>query len=169
MVTVSSTEHKLGVIHLDDLQLDRDHAPPKAYNQSKLASTMFAIELDRRLQAAGSPTISVLAHPGVSATNLATSGPTGLGGAFVRVAARILAQPDGRGALPQLYAATAPDVRGGQFFGPRGPGEMRGPVTEIVPAYRARDVATAQRLWAISEELTQATSRCVPVSDAGGS
>ncbi len=168
VVTVSSTEHKPGFIHLDDLQLDRDYAPRKAYQQSKLANTMFAIELDRRLQAAGSPTISVLAHPGVSATSLATSGPTGLSGALVRVAARILAQPARRGALPQLYAATAPDVQGGQFFGPRGPGEMRGPVTEVMPSDRARDIATAQRLWALSEELTHVTFELLPVSDAAG-
>ena len=169
VVTVSSTEHKPGVIHLDDLQLDRDYAPRKAYQQSKLANTMFAIELDRRLQAAGSPIISVIAHPGVSATNLATSGPTGLSGALVKVAARALAQPADPGALPQLYAATAPDVRGGQFFGPRGPGEMRGPVTEVMPSDRARDVTTAQRLWAISEDLTHVAFEMLPVSEVGGS
>jgi NAD(P)-dependent dehydrogenase (short-subunit alcohol dehydrogenase family) len=168
VVTVSSTEHKPGIIHLDDLQLDRDYAPRKAYQQSKLANTMFAIELDRRLRAAGSTVISVLAHPGVSATNLATTGPTGLSGVFVRVTSRILAQPASRGALPQLYAATAPGVQGGQFFGPRGPGEMRGPVTEVMPSDRARDIATAQRLWALSEELTHVTFGLLPVSDAAG-
>ncbi len=75
MVTVSSTEHKGGHIHFDDLQLAQGYAPRKAYQQSKLANAIFGIELDRRLRAAGSPVISVLARPGYSATNLQSTGP----------------------------------------------------------------------------------------------
>jgi NAD(P)-dependent dehydrogenase (short-subunit alcohol dehydrogenase family) len=78
VVTLSSIEHKSGHIHFDDLQLVDGYAPRKAYRQSKLANAIFGLELDRRLRAAGSPVISVLAHPGYSATNLQSTGPTGI-------------------------------------------------------------------------------------------
>ncbi len=70
------------------------------------------------------------------------------------VVSRLLSQPAARGSLPQLYAATAPGVRGGQFFGPSGFQEMRGGVTDVQPVLQARDTDTAERLWALSEALT---------------
>ena len=76
-MTVSSIEHKAGQIHFDDLRLEHEYAPRKAYQQSKLANAIFGIELDRRLRAADSPVLSVLAHPGYSATNLQSTGPSG--------------------------------------------------------------------------------------------
>ena len=78
VVTLSSLEHKSGHIHFDDLQLVHGYAPRKAYRQSKLANAVFGLELDRRLRAAGSPVVSVLAHPGYTATNLQSTGPTGI-------------------------------------------------------------------------------------------
>ena len=87
---------------------------------------MFGLEFDRRLRAAGSPVKSVLAHPGYSATNLQTSGPTGPMKAFLRVGNRLVAQSADRGALPQLHAATAPGVQSGEFYGPDGFNELRG-------------------------------------------
>jgi NAD(P)-dependent dehydrogenase (short-subunit alcohol dehydrogenase family) len=157
VVTVSSTEHKGGHIHFDDLQLERDYAPRKAYQQSKMANTVFGIELDRRLRAAGSPVLSVLAHPGYSATNLQSSGPTGIAVPAMKIANALFAQKAERGALPQLYAATAPDVRGGQFFGPSGFREMRGDPTEVQAVREARDPEIGRRLWTVSEELTGVT------------
>ncbi|MDP9483120.1 MAG: oxidoreductase, partial [Chloroflexota bacterium] len=77
IVTLSSNEHKSGRIDFDDLQRQDDYSPRGAYRQSKLANAVFGIELDRRLRTAGSPAISVLAHPGYSATNLQSTGPTG--------------------------------------------------------------------------------------------
>ena len=101
VVTVSSIEHKPGHIHFDDLALERGYAPRKAYQQSKMANAIFGIELDRRLRAAGSPVASLLAHPGYSATNLQTSGPTGvialvgrIGNKLVVVAERHSDRPD---------------------------------------------------------------------------
>ncbi len=157
VVTLSSTEHKGGHLHFDDLQLERGYAPRRAYQQSKMANTVFGLELDRRLRAAGSPILSVLAHPGYSATQLQSTGPTGLAALVLRIGNAVVAQPAERGALPQLYAATAPGVRGGQFFGPSGFQEMRGSVTEVQAVPEAHDPDIGQRLWTVSEALTGVT------------
>ena len=154
IVTLSSNEHKSGKLDFDDLQKERSYSPRDAYQGSKLANAVFAVELDRRLRAAGSSTISVFAHPGYSATNLQSTGPTGIAKAAMKVSNRILAQSAERGALPTLYAATAPGVHGGEYFGPDGPGEFRGlpkKVEAIPPAY---DEENGRRLWEASEELT---------------
>jgi NAD(P)-dependent dehydrogenase (short-subunit alcohol dehydrogenase family) len=154
IVTVSSNEHKGGSIDFDNLQRETGYTPRGAYQQSKLANAIFGIELDRRLRAAGSPAISVLAHPGYSGTNLQSTGPTGMLNAALKVGNLLLAQSPERGALPELYAATAPGVEGGEYYGPDGVQEMRGypTLTETIP--KARDAETGRRLWQISEQLT---------------
>ncbi len=155
VVTVSSLEHRRGRITFDDLQRERSYSPRGAYQQSKFANALFALELDRRLRAAKVPVMSVLAHPGYSATNLQTTGPTGVSRFLMdHIGNRLLAQSADRGALPQLYAATAPGVKGGEFYGPDGRGEMRGYPTLVQPVEAARDAEAARRLWEISEELT---------------
>ena len=154
VVTVSSLEHKPGRIHFDDLQSESKYSSRGAYQQSKFANAVFGLELDRRLRAAGSPVISVLAHPGYSATNLQTSGPPFPVSALLRISNALIAQSASKGALPQLYAATAPGVEGGEFIGPDGFREARGTPTEVQPVKRARDEQTARRLWDVSEELT---------------
>ena len=154
VVTVSSIEHKAGRIHFDDLQSESKYSSRGAYQQSKFANAVFGLELDRRLRAAGSPVISVLAHPGYSATNLQTSGPPFPISALLRISNALIAQSASKGALPQLYAATAPGVEGGEFIGPDGFMEARGTPTEVQPVKRARDEETARRLWEVSEELT---------------
>jgi NAD(P)-dependent dehydrogenase (short-subunit alcohol dehydrogenase family) len=163
VVTVSSIEHKPGHIHFDDLQLERGYGARKAYQQSKMANAVFAIELDRRLRAAGSPILSVLAHPGYSATNLQSTGPTGVAALAMKISNAVVAQKPERGALPQLYAATAPGVEGGQFFGPSGFQEMRGDVTEVQAVPEAHDPEIGRRLWEVSEELT-GVSFALPVA-----
>ncbi len=157
VVTISSTEHKRGSIHFDDLRGEREYSPRTYYRQSKLANVLFGLELDRRLRAAGAPVMSVLAHPGYAATNLQSSGPTGIARLAWKVSNVLMAQSAEAGALPQLYAATSPDVQGGQFIGPGGLGEMRGHPTDVQPANAATDRETAERLWAVSEELTGVT------------
>jgi NAD(P)-dependent dehydrogenase (short-subunit alcohol dehydrogenase family) len=154
VVTVSSLEHKPGKLRFDDLQSERSYSPRGAYQQSKFANAVFGLELDRRLRAAGLPIVSLLAHPGYSATNLQSTGPTGPMKAVLAVGNRLLAQDADRGALPQLYAATAPGVDGGEFFGPDGFMEARGSPTEVEPVERALDVDTGRRLWEVSEQLT---------------
>ncbi|CAN5120336.1 SDR family NAD(P)-dependent oxidoreductase [soil metagenome] len=154
VVTLSSIEHKSGHIEFGDLQSEDGYAPRKAYRQSKLANAIFGVELDRRLRAAGSSAISVLAHPGYSDTNLQTTGPTGPMKAILKVGNKLLAQDADTGALPTLYAATAPGVEGGDFYGPDGFKEMRGHPTHVDVIPEARDPGVASRLWDISEELT---------------
>jgi NAD(P)-dependent dehydrogenase (short-subunit alcohol dehydrogenase family) len=154
VVTVSSSLHRSGSIHYDDLDGAKSYAPGKYYSQSKFANVLFGLELDRRLRAAGSPVRSVLAHPGYSATNLQSSGPTGVMKALMRVSNVIMAQPAARGALNQLYAAVDPHAEGGQFIGPDGMGESRGWPTVVQPVETAKDPADAQRLWTLSEQLT---------------
>ena len=164
VVTVSSLEHKLGRLDFDDLQWERSYSPRPAYQRSKFANAVFGLELDRRLRAAGLPVISVLAHPGYSDTNLQSTGPTGLMKAVLVVGNRVFAQDAERGALPQLYAATADGVEGGQFFGPDGLREVRGSPTEVEPVGRARDPETGRRLWDVSEELTGVAYLSEPVA-----
>ncbi len=154
VVTLSSLEHKSGHIDFGDLQLVHGYAPRKAYRQSKLANAAFGLELDRRLRAAGSPVVSVLAHPGYTATNLQSTGPTGIMKPLLAVGNRVFAQNAAQGALPTLYAATAPDVKGGDYYGPDGFQELRGRPAKVNVIAEGRDPAVGRRLWEVSEELT---------------
>ncbi|MGF1661674.1 MAG: oxidoreductase [Kineosporiaceae bacterium] len=152
VVTVSSLAARGGRLSEADLRSDVPYRPAGAYATSKLANLVFALELDRRLREAGRDTRSLAAHPGVSATNLAAT--TGLPGPLVRLGA-LLMQSAEHGALPQLHAATAPDVRGGDYYGPAGPGELRGRRVRRLPLPApARDPGAAGRLWAVSRDLT---------------
>ena len=155
VVTVSSIEHKPGRIDFDNLQWENGgYSPRPAYQRSKFANAVFGLELDRLLRAAGSAVRSVLAHPGYSATNLQVSGPTGLMKQLLRIGNALMAQGADQGALPQLYAATMPDVQGGEFLGPDGPGELRGRPKRVRAVRRAQDPEVGRRLWEVSEELT---------------
>ena len=154
VVTVSSTAHKMGKIAFDDLQRQRRYFRWTAYGQSKLANVLFARELDKRLRAAGSTVKSLAAHPGYSATNLQSASPPFLDRAVMVVTNRLLAQSAEMGALPELYAATRPNLDGGLFIGPDGFEEQRGYPKVVSPVRAGRDEATAARLWEVSEELT---------------
>ena len=154
VVTLSSLAHKRGRIDFDDLQSERGYRRWRAYGQSKIANLYFMVELDRRARAAGWDLTSVAAHPGLANTNL-TAGmqaPAMLdvfGGFF-----RLMSQSDTDGALPTLYAAAAQDVRGGDYYGPSGPGETRGAPRLVAPVPRVLDRDIAVRLWNRSVELT---------------
>ena len=156
VVSLSSITHKGAHLDFDDLMSQRDYGGSRAYGRSKLATTVFGLELDRRLRAAGSPVLSVLAHPGMSTTNLsarAWQDRARIGRVLTRLFS-LVTQPVERGALPQLFAATAPGVRGGQFFGPAGFREIRGDVVEVRPSREAADPAVGRRLWTAAEALT---------------
>lgn len=154
VVTVSSTNHRQGHVYFDDLSGERTYSPMRFYNQSKFANAVFGWELHRRLTAADSSVRSLLAHPGYTSTNLQTSAPVGMVKVlFGRILAP-LAQPPVQGALPQLYAATAPEVKGGEFIGPDGFAELRGGPTRVQSSTAAADPETGRRLWELSEQLT---------------
>jgi NAD(P)-dependent dehydrogenase (short-subunit alcohol dehydrogenase family) len=158
IVTVSSNAHKFGALRFDDLQSERHYRKWLVYSQSKLANLLFAYALDRRLRAAGARAISVACHPGYAATNLQGVGPrmqgSPIGEAIMRFANRAFAQPAAMGALPTLYAATAPDVHGGDYIGPGGFAEQAGYPKQVRSNRRSRDTDTQDRLWAVSEQLT---------------
>jgi NAD(P)-dependent dehydrogenase (short-subunit alcohol dehydrogenase family) len=160
VVTVSSMAHRAGSISFDDLSWERRrYMRWPAYGQSKLANLLFTLELARRSEAAGTDLVATAAHPGYAATNLQTAG-VGLGRAgpllkpFMRIGNVIFGQSDAMGALPVLYAATAPAVRGDDYFGPDGIGEQHGHPRLVGRSGRAADPDAAQRLWELSTELT---------------
>ncbi|NBW06994.1 MAG: SDR family NAD(P)-dependent oxidoreductase [Caulobacteraceae bacterium] len=158
VVQLASIAHKGGRIRLSDLNYERGYRPWPVYQQSKLAMLMFAIELDRRSRANGWGLTSVAAHPGFARTDLIANGPAADGGSLfewgVSLIAPILSHSAADGALPTLMAATAPGVTGGQYFGPQGWNDMKGPpgIADIRP--QALDAEVAAKLWAASEQLT---------------
>ncbi len=151
VVTLSSIAARGGSLHFSDLQFAQDYDPGAAYSQSKLACLMFALELQRRSDAAHWGIQSIAAHPGVSRTDLLIhrTGFTGM----VRRNLSFLFQPAAQGALPILFAATSPEAQGGGYYGPDRLSETRGdPRIAKVPT-RAPDTASASRLWLESEQL----------------
>ena len=154
VVTLSSNAHKMGRIDFDDLQSERHYSRWRAYGQSKLADLMCALELDRRLRAAGSTVKSLAAHPGYAATNLQSAAPPFADRLVMAVSNVLVAQSADRGALPSLYAATEPRLEGGVYVGPDGIGEFRGYPRTVSPSRAARDEHVAARLWEVSEALT---------------
>jgi NAD(P)-dependent dehydrogenase (short-subunit alcohol dehydrogenase family) len=154
VVTVSSGAHKGAQMDFDDLNGERDYKRWRAYGRSKLANLLYMLELDRRLKAAGIPLVSVAAHPGYAATNLQLSAPPLQERILMRITNLVIAQSAEMGALPILYAAAAPDVSSGSYYGPDGRGEARGHPTLVKPSRAAQDPEAAARLWAVSEELT---------------
>ena len=158
VVIVSSLAHFWGGIAFDDLQSERSYNPTRAYGQSKLANLLFTYQLHRRLDAKRAETLSVACHPGYAATNLQFAGPRMQGSSLLEAGAglmnRLFSQSAAMGALPTLYAATVPDVRGGEYFGPGGFAEMWGSPKKVRSSARSHDAADAARLWEISEDAT---------------
>lgn len=129
------------------------YSPTRAYGQSKLANLMYGLEFARRLEAAGSELISASAHPGYSATNLQSTGPTGMFRLIYKVSNTLMAQRATDGALPLVLAAAGNEARNGGYFGPTKWGDSRGPLGESRISEIARDEKAAARLWSLSEEL----------------
>ena len=149
IVTVSSGAHAFGMLDFDDLNWEkRRYNAWQAYGDSKLANLYFTRELQRRLDEEGSGVLAVAAHPGWAATELQRHQW------WVRLLNNFFAQPADIGALPTLYAATAPDVHGSEYFGPDGKGQMRGYPVKVQSSKRSRDMVVASRLWEVSEEMT---------------
>jgi NAD(P)-dependent dehydrogenase (short-subunit alcohol dehydrogenase family) len=152
VVTVSSMMHEFGYISLKDLNWkSRPYSAWLAYCQSKLANLLFTKELQRRLDAAGSPVKAQSAHPGYSATNL-QSHSTGVFGKVFQAGNQLVATDADFGARQTLYAASQ-NLPGDTFVGPRfafygptGPTPLRSPL--------ARNAKTATALWELSEQLT---------------
>jgi NAD(P)-dependent dehydrogenase (short-subunit alcohol dehydrogenase family) len=142
VVNLSSIAHRTGFINFNDLQWERSYRPWGAYGQSKLAMLMFALELQRRSDAAGWGLISNAA------------GDEGLLMKLGDVFKPLVSQSAAEGALPTLYAATSPDAKGGAYYGPDGFYELKGAPREARIMPQASNKNAAARLWEISEALT---------------
>ena len=161
VVTVTSGAQYFGRIRWNDLSWQERYDRFGAYSQSKLANVMFALELDARLKRSGSGISSLAAHPGMARTNLQRSNLTAESNQLEHLAVKLfdpLLQSASMGALPQLHAATASSVAGGEHFGPDRLGGLRGYPTRCRVAPAARDPQQRQRLWSVSEDLIQAGS-----------
>jgi NAD(P)-dependent dehydrogenase (short-subunit alcohol dehydrogenase family) len=156
VVTVTSTAHHLvWNIDFDDPHLRNKYAPWKAYAQSKLANYFFALGLDNEFKNAGKKAMSLLAHPGLSHTNLQVEtfdrGAAGWAGTVSKyLAARVGMEPS-EGARPQIRAALDPKAKGGEFYSPRF-GNNGAPVKH--PILRTRNKANIRKLWELSEKET---------------
>jgi len=157
IVTVSSMGHRLrAAIHFDDLQWERRYDRIGAYGQAKLANFHFGLGLDRRLREAGGRAASLIAHPGLSNTELQAVSVEETGGGlsqrFFLMLARTVGMSPGEGALSQLRAATDPGAKGGEFYGPlfvnSGP-PVRKPILR-----RLGMNSSIERLWEVSERET---------------
>jgi len=149
VVTVSSYAHYFGRINFRDLNSERFYQKWLAYAQSKLANVLFGLELQRRAARSGNNPISIVAHPGYAATNLQRTSK------LYSMLNPIMAQSQEMGALPILYAATSPEIRGGEYIGPDGFLGQRGYPHKALLSRGSRNQDTAKRLWEVSEELTQ--------------
>lgn len=159
VVTESSLAHRFGKIRFNDLHWQRRYQKWPAYGQSKLANLMFALELDRRCQAQKLDIMSVAAHPGFASTHLQQAGPEMQGAKLLALAMKlgnaVMSQSQAQGALPTIYAAVSENINGGDYIGPAGFQEVWGYPARAYINRRARDVETAERLWSVSEDLTQ--------------
>jgi NAD(P)-dependent dehydrogenase (short-subunit alcohol dehydrogenase family) len=160
VVTVASIAHKRGRIDVENLQAEKRYDAMGAYRQSKLADLMIALELDRSLRAAGSPVMSVAAHPGVAQTPLfLRTEHKGVERAVrqgMGVAIRLFLNSAAQGAVPTLFAATAAEAECGGYYGPQGYEEMRGgDVGAAIISAQAQDREIAARLWEECERLTR--------------
>ncbi len=150
IVSTASIAHRLtSGLDLEDLHFRRrPYKDMDAYGASKLAVLQYCFELDRRLRGENSTIRSVAAHPGYTATNL------DLGNFFLRLSTRLFGQKPALGALPALYAASSPDVVGGDYIGPGGLKELGGYPKRVDSRPEARDAKAAAALWALSEQMT---------------
>ena len=157
VVSIASLAHIWGRIHFDDIQLNEKYGRARGYGQSKLANLMFGLELQRQLDQSNTNIKSVIVHPGMSGTNIANSAlETGNFKQLAKLTSAItpyMSQSPALGCLPTLHAATAPDVQGGDYFGPRY-AEIFGTPKKARIAKHAKSKVSAEKLWRLSEELT---------------
>lgn len=156
VVTVSSIANRTGAINFEDLQSTTAYVPGKAYSQAKIANLMFALELQRQSDKHGWGITSIASHPGVSRTNLLITGAGRWStSGIMRTFFPFLFQPSAQGALPTLFAATAPEAKGGSYYGPNKMSETRGfPAIAKIPE-QALDEDIASRLWKVSQTLAK--------------
>ncbi len=150
IVTISSSGHRAGKLDFDDLNWEkRKYKKMRTYADSKLANLYFTYTLQEKLERAGSRTIALASHPGWTGTELQRH--VGL----FKFLNRFFSQSIDMGALPTLYAATAPDVEGSDYYGPAGWKEIKGYPKKVDSDELSHDKEIAKKLWDVSEELTK--------------
>ena len=155
VVNLSSLAHRTGAINFGDLQSAKSYNSWKAYCQSKLAMLMFALELQRRSDAAGWGLMSNAAHPGYARTDLIANGPgDSLLWRLSKSLQPLISQSAAEGALPTLFAATSLDAKAAGYYGPNWFYELKGPPVPAKIMPQAKDAASAARLWDVSAALT---------------
>jgi NAD(P)-dependent dehydrogenase (short-subunit alcohol dehydrogenase family) len=156
VVNVSSLAHRGGEINFDNLQAEREYRSWPAYEQSKLANLLFTLELQRRSDAYGWGLMSNAAHPGFARTDLIPNGPGtgGVKGIAMKLLGVFMSHSAAAGALPTLFAATAPEAMPGGYYGPNGWSEFKGAVSPAKVYPQAKNEVVARKLWEVSEQLT---------------
>lgn len=171
VVGITSTARHFGrPVDPDDPHLRDGYDEWRAYGQSKLANLHFALGLDQRLRAAGAPTASLIAHPGLSGTDLQSNSVRETGGGASQRFWEWLAHRTGmspeRAALPQLRAATDPEAGGGQLYAPRfvnNGAAVRRPLIG-----RSRDQRSIDTLFEVSERETGLALDVASAMERGG-
>ena len=159
VVNISSVGHRSGVMDFDNFMFEdgQGYNRQTAYGRSKLANLLFTYELQRRFEAVGAETIAVAAHPGLSYTNLLGHMKDRWYIKYGYPLSQIFLQSAAMGALPTLRAAVDPAVQGGQYYGPDSFKEQRGHPVVVQSSASCHNLADAQQLWEVSEELTGVT------------
>jgi NAD(P)-dependent dehydrogenase (short-subunit alcohol dehydrogenase family) len=156
VVTVTSTAHHFGrPVDPDNPNLEGTYDPWKAYGQSKLATYHFALGLQQEFERRGLAAQSLVAHPGLSHTNLQVhaheQGGAGRSAGFWRWLAAKTGMDAARGALPQLRAATDPTAKGGEMYAPR---FVNAGAAVPRPILRPGNAKAIETLWEVSEKMT---------------
>ena len=148
IINVSSISHRMGngTIAFDNLNAEKGYEASAAYSQSKLANLLFTLELNQHFSEFNADAIAVASHPGWTATGL-TRG-------LIHGISRVFAQSPAMGALPSLYAASAPNVQPNDYYGPSSLKETRGYPKKADKSVEAKDPQLAEQLWQVSEEMT---------------
>lgn len=154
VVTVSSIAARMGKMDFDNLDGSKGYSSAKFYSQSKYANLLFGKEFDRRLKLNKSTIKSIICHPGVSATNLASRGSGKESGTLFKFFFNMIAQPAHMGALPLLYSVSNPDLKGGEYIGPGGFQNMWGYPTMSTSDDSLFKKDVAEQLWTVSEKLS---------------
>lgn len=156
IVNVSSNGHKYGKMDFDNLLFENGdgYTPMKSYARSKLSNLLFTYELQRAFKTNNVESIAVAAHPGASRTNLGRHLEDKWWFKPLFAIMSPFSQDQVQGALPQIRASVDPDVKGGEYYGPSGFGEMKGDPVLVKSNKASHNAGDAEKLWKASEKLT---------------
>ena len=152
IVALSSLAHAWGDIDFEDINSEKHYNARKVYGQSKLACLMFAYELSRQFKERNYQVSSIAAHPGVTITEIGRNIHPLLVGLGHLVSPFIFQKPH-EGAWPILRAALDPKAKNGDYFGPGGFRQYKGPAVKVGSDRNSRNEEKANRLWKLTEEL----------------